>query len=445
MSRGFRPTPVSRRALLGGLLASGGLALSRPVFASNPDVVIIGAGTAGLAAARRLDARGLTWVMLEASGRIGGRAFTEETSLGVPFDQGASWIHQSNRNPLTAVAAEAGFTTFNDDDVGGSFYVGDRLATAAEDRQADVAWDGLIGAMSEAGRRRQDVSAASVSPRDLPWIQVSETWVGPMSMGRDLENISCVDWWNMADTAPNLIVKEGYGALVAHYGEGLPVSLNTKATQVRWGGPGVEVETDKGTISAKAAIITVSTGVLNAGSLRFDPPLPDWKQEAIAGMPMGLLAKIGLRLSPGDRYGLRPNGWLSYKVETREACYFVTWPWDQDTMIGFVGGKFAWDLTKAGSKAAIDFAVGELQKTLGAEATKRVIASVWTDWGANPLTLGAYASALPGQATARNKLALPVGERLYFAGEACAVALAQTVGGAYVTGQKAADAIASVT
>ncbi|MEO1190762.1 MAG: NAD(P)/FAD-dependent oxidoreductase [Pseudomonadota bacterium] len=437
--RSLHPT---RRGVLAGLTAASGLAVTRPAFASNPDVVIIGAGSAGLAAAHRLSEEGLTWVLLEAAGRIGGRAWTESASLGQPFDHGASWMLHANRNPFTRMAEEAGFTTYVDDAVPSQLYVGNRPATGAERRRESLAWDGMTKALSKAARLRQDVSAASLLPSDLPWIHVPEAWSGPISMGQDFDKVSVLDWWAMDDPTPNRVVKEGYGTLVARFGRDLPVSLKTAAKQVRWDGAGVEVETDRGSIRARACIVTVSTGVLGSGAIRFDPPLPLWKQEAIAGIPMGLLAKVGFGLSGSDRLGLNKDSWLSYYSETTEVCYFYCWPFGRSQMIGFLGGQLAWDLTKAGKAAAVDFALQELKALFGSEIEQRVEASVWTEWGANPLTQGAYATALPGQFKQRRALQRSVGDRLFFAGEACDVAWAQTVNGAYTTGVRSADAVA---
>ena len=180
--------------------------------------------------------------------------------------------------------------------------------------------------------------------------------------------------------------------------------------------------------------------MLGSGSIRFDPPLPDWKQEAIAAIPMGLLAKIPLQFK-GNRFGLPANSWLTYYTEAREACFFLCWPFGFDLMIGWVGGSFGWELTGAGTQVAIDFALQELRKMFGSEVDKHFIKGAFTQWGKDPWSLGAYASAQPGSAHQRAFLSKPVADKLFFAGEACAGGLAQTCGGAFLNGQALAKSM----
>ncbi|MBM3585334.1 MAG: FAD-dependent oxidoreductase [Alphaproteobacteria bacterium] len=432
---------LNRRALLGGLTA----VAARPTWAqslpTDPDVVIVGAGSAGLAAARTLLDLGRTVVVVEARSRIGGRAFTDTARFGVPFDHGCSWLHSADQNPYAPLARDWGFTLRNQDGADETVRVGASDADEAELGDYGRAWDGLQNALMGAGRDGQDVAAASVSPRDRPWIEVCEAWVGPMSMGMDLEDFSCLDWYQLDDTKPNDMVAEGFGTLVRRYGEGLPVVLEAPVARIAWGGSDVRVETPKGTLAAKACIVTVSTGVLGAGSIAFDPVLPVWKQEAIADVPMGLLAKIPLQFD-GARFGLAEDGWLTYHVVGREACYFLTWPFGYGLLVGFVGGGFGWELSAAGPDAAIDFARGELRKILGADVDKAFVQGDFTRWADDPYALGGYAAARPGRTSQRAKLGEPLDDRLFFAGEALAGAHAMTCGGANLSGQMVARDVA---
>ena len=442
----FSPTlrrlgPHSRRAFLGGLATTLALPAWAQVLPSNPDVVVVGAGAAGLAAARELIGRGLTVVVVEAQGRIGGRAWTESETFGLPFDRGCSWLHNADRNPFKDMADDWGYETLQHDDAEDRLFVGNRPASDEERARLARAGERLYRAIADAGRRGRDVSAASVSPRDMPWIEVAEAWMGPLEMAVDLEDLSCTDWWSLDDSEPNYLVKEGFGTLVARYGQGLPVQLGTPAEAIRWDGAGVTVETASGGIAGKACIVTVSTGVLGAGGIRFDPPLPDWKAEAISAVPMGLLAKIPLQFQ-GTRFDLPENGWLAYHVESREACYFLGWPFGTDLMIGFVGGDFAWDLTRVGTEAAVDFGLQELRKIFGSAVDTHFVKGSFTTWGADPWTLGGYANARPGKAHLRADLSKPVGDRVFFAGEACAGGLALTCGGAFLNGQAVARDVA---
>jgi len=429
----------------GGLSAAPFLTLPLAAAPSNPDVVVIGAGSAGLAAARRLMELGHFPVVLEAAGRIGGRAWTDSSTFDIPFDYGCSWITSGDRNPYTPLAEDWGFELYDHSNAGEALYAGDRLANARESQEYGAAWTAVSGALAEAGRKGVDVAASSVMPDGMPWQAVAETWIGPMDMSVDFKDLSTKDYWQGADTTPLLMIKQGFGALVERFASGLPVKLNTPATKVRWGGQGVAVDTPDGTITAKTCIVTVSTGVLRSGSLAFDPPLPPWKETAIDNLPMGLLTKVALQFD-GARFGLKPNDWLTYWVPNElpaEACYFLSWPFDSNLMIGFMGGDFGWEISAAGPDAAIDFALGELVKLLGSDVTKHFVKGVFTEWANDPLILGGYTAPRPGHAAERNALARPLADRVFFAGEAVAGAYVATCGGAFRSGERVADSVSA--
>jgi monoamine oxidase len=434
-------TSFGRRPVLSGLLWTAALPAWARSTPTNPDVVVVGAGSAGLAAARTLINAGRSVIVVEARDRIGGRAFTDTTAFGVPFDYGCSWTYSVKSQPYRQMANAWGYHLLREERVHEAVQVGDRDANEKELALYDKAWSRLDHALRRNGQAGRDISAGSVSPRHLPWIEVCEAWVGAMEMGMDLDDFSCLDWWQIDSTEPRSIA-EGFGTLVCQFGRAIPVKLKSPVSRIRWDGPGVAVETSIGSIAAKAVIVTVSTGVLGAEAIRFDPPLPVWKQEAIVKVPMGLLVKIPLQFQ-GTRFGLSSNGWLSYYAKTREVCYFQTWPFDHDLLIGFMGGRFAWDISAAGEAAAVDFALGELRKLLGSRIDRAFVKGALTQWASDPWSRGAYASARPGCTAQRTRLAEPIGERIYFAGEAVAGTFAQTCDGAFLSGQAVGSELAS--
>ncbi len=439
---------VDRRKFLAGLTASAALpALTLPTAArsmpSNPDVVIVGAGAAGLAAAHLLAQRGISFVVVEAKDWIGGRAFTETASFGVPFDHGASWIYQADHNPLTPIAHRAGFGLIPHDDAKERLYVGAAPATYYENATYQEAWYEVSTALRGIAHSGQDVAAASRLPVNLPWTNVVKTWLGPIEMGMEIEEFSAVDWWKLDLVTPSLLVCEGVGRVIASVGKDIPVQTSTPVTTIKWGGAeGVTVDTPAGTIQAKAVIVTVSTGVLAAESIHFDPPLPTNTLRAIDNLPMGLLAKVALQFDGSTRFGMRSNEWLSYTTDSSQLSYFLSWPCDTNMMVGFVGGRFAWDLTAAGERAAVDFALGEMRRIFGPEVDRSFVAGRFTGWGSDSNVRGAYAVAKPGGHAAREMLAKAHDDRLYFAGEALAGGMATTVGGAFVNGRQVADIVA---
>ncbi len=435
----------SRRAFLSGMAATAALPAWAQSVPTDPDVVVIGAGSAGLAAAHALIAEGLSVVIVEGANWIGGRAYTESEIFGVPFDHGCSWVMGPADLPYIEMAEDWGFTLQNHSGAGEAFFVGDRRATSAESRRYDEAWSLVDGAINRAGRSGNDVAASSVVPADLEFGGVVQTWMGPMDWAVDFTDLSTRDVSQYGPIGSYFMIREGFGALVARMGADLPVQLETPATGIDWSGGGVAVETPAGTIRARACIVTVSTGVLQAGSIRFTPDLPGWKQDAIDSLPMGLLAKVALQFD-GERFGLGANQWLTYRVPNEipaEACYFLTFPFGFDLMIGFIGGAFGWRMSAEGTHAAVDFALEEVVKLFGGRARDHFVKGHLTDWAGNPWTLGAYAAARPGRYDARAELARPIADRVFFAGEAVAIPYVQLCGGAYLNGEAVAREVAA--
>lgn len=418
-------------------LASGRAGADHP---AAPDVVIVGAGAAGIAAAHELRAAGVSYVQVEAADRTGGRAFTETSTFGAPYDHGAHWVQNTTRNPYFE-RAKSGDGRFYRAPERYDIYTGDRIATAAEAAAMWAAWDEVSSAIGKAGRQGRDVSPASVSPAGDPWSKTAWFGIGPWEMGKEMEDFSCVDWWNSADST-DWYFADGYGALVAAYAAGLPVSLNTPVTAIRWGGPGVEVETPRGTIHARAVILTVSTGVLAGGGIAFDPPLPVAKQEAIAAIPMGDYNHVTLQFAQ-DVFGMGEDGYLLHRVgDDMEGFGALTNASGTGLAYCDVGGSFARELEQAGTAAAVDFVLGKLRRLIGSDVDRHLLAASVTAWTSDPLVRGCYASARPGGYAMRAVLRRPVAGRLFFAGEACHEDMWATVGGADLSGRDTARAVA---
>ena len=206
----------------------------------------------------------------------------------------------------------------------------------------------------------------------------------------------------------------------------------------------MRVETPRGTLAAKACIVTVSVGVLAAGGITFDPPLPASHQAAIEGLPMGLRTKVALEVPGGERLGMEPGTVVRRRLgrSLEPVMSFHFWPHGAGHIAGFVGGPTAWDLARAGEGATKAFARQQLEKAIGVEAVAKIGAITVSPWGNDPLYRGAYTYALPGQAGARGMLGTPLDGRLVFAGEAvCTDGLAGTVGGSFLSGERAAGLV----
>jgi monoamine oxidase len=415
---------------------------------TDTDAIVVGAGVAGLAAAAELHRLGRRCIVLEADGRIGGRAHTIDFA-GSPLDLGASWLHAAERNPLAEMAQAEGERLLDSDNLRcRRVMIGDRSATPAELAARDAAAGRFEAVATARAGQPPDIALADAidSLRGDPWTATIETWEASMIAAADARDFSVVDWHRNALDGANLVVPGGLGAYVARR-LGPPagnVRTGRAVRRIAWDGP-VSVATDAGVLTAQACIVTVSTGVLASGAIAFDPPLPGPVQDALHGLPMGLLTKVALR-TDGDRLGLAESMSLSRRVEHagEPAISFFAWPFGANHVVGFIGGPPAWALAGVGAAGTIDFARTRLREMLGADAERHVTGGAVSTWGTDPNFLGAYAYARPGSAGARAVLGTPLaGGRLILAGEAVRTdGLAGTVGGAWLAGVEAARSAA---
>ncbi len=426
-----------------------------PATPTDTDVLVIGAGLAGLGAATALRERGLAAIVLEAADRIGGRAWTAypEQLGGVWFDMGAVWLHAAEHNPLVPIAQAAGDTLLRSDELRRKrTFIGTREATPAEYTDNDDAWERYEATADDLLRSLPDAPLAAVAdhrPGD-PWALTVEEFEGPVICVAEAEKFSLRDWRRNVLDGSNLVPRGGIGAFVARrLGAGLDIRLNMPVTRLRWNGPGGRVtgETPRGTLSARAAIVTVSTGVLAAGAIAFDPGLPAELQHCLEALPMGLAMKVALRATGPDRLDLPLHCSVDRQVTRRgdRLVPFQCWPHGRDYVQGWIGGAVAWDLARAGEAAAVDFALAQLRAIFGGRVDKLFSggAHLVTHWEADPFVRGAYSYVTVGNAGARGRLGQPLGDgHLLFAGEACHDGFAGTVAGAWLSGQQAAKTVA---
>jgi monoamine oxidase len=397
------------------------------------DVVIVGAGSSGLAAAKTLRAAGLSFKVLEAMDRIGGRAWTSDRHFGVPFDIGCAWLHAADRNPYFPEAEASGWTLHHHDMNLDHLYFGRHKATP-DHILAMGAADRLLSERMEGWAGDDRVSSLLAEGHAS---RAAATFAGPMDFGADPDEMSVVDFHAAADLDPNYFTREGFGALVALYGQDVPVELATPVRRILWDVPGVAVETDRGTIRARAAIVTASPAVLAFEEIAFRPELPDRVCEAFFDLPMGMLTKIPIEIK-GTRLGLSPFDDLLIERHALHDIYFLCFPFDSDLMVGFVGGDFGWEMSAAGEAAGIDFVTDRLCGIFGSDLRKHVGRAMMTNWGGERFVRGAYAAARPGRSAARAILAEPIADRIFFAGEHLAGPLIQTCGGARLSGEAVA-------
>ncbi len=408
---------------------------------SDVDLIIVGAGAAGIGAAKQARAKGLTFKVLEASHRIGGRAYTEYIGpKRQPFDLGCHWMHSASLNPMVKIADEFGFS-YSKDGFGRLLIVAH--GEESEDRSG---WDAfyakaheLIAAAVADGR---EAPVIDLVPRDDPWTR-SFDYIFSLHTSFDPDQVSAADLEAYNDTDENWPLREGYGELIAKFGADVPVELNVQATQIDWSGTGIRVETPKGTVVGKAAVITVSTGVLGAGDILFDPVLPDDKLGAIQHLPLGSHNRIALVFDAPVFGDEAPSGLAVLPEDENDVqMSFQLNPFGYDYAVGFTGGRYSDWLENAGENAAVEIAMEKLKRAFGNDIAKHLVASTVTAWRGDPWVRGAYSAAEPGHADKRDVLREPLADRLFFAGEATHASFYSTCHGAYLSGIDAVGAAA---
>jgi len=439
--------PVTPRSLLTrrSLLAGAGAALALPPIAhaqsaSEADVLIVGAGAAGLAAARECQRLRKSFILVEARDRIGGRVFTD-ASLGHPFDAGARYIHWAERNPWTRPARELGVATRVDISSPGGFqfYANGKTVSESDRSLRRQAFATLSRLLDEDAASVSDISLLDeVASRGDAFTEAAGG-LARMALGEEPERVSARDYARLW-SGDDLVVPEGYGTLVQAYGAGLPVRLSTAVTAIRWDRQGIAAETRDGAMRANAAIITLPPTVLASGAIRFSPELPGETRDALAGLGAGALTKIGLKFD-GARFDLPPDSDIFEMEGPGETFDFECWTFGREIVVANFGGDHARRVTAEGDAAAIAATLDAFVRVVGSRARTSFQAGSVHAWHRDPLSLGCYSHCLPGHADARAKLAEPMAERIFFAGEATAgedFGAAMTAGGAFLAGQAAA-------
>lgn len=413
------------------------------------DILIIGAGAAGIAAARGALAAGCSVRVLEARGRVGGRALTD-TSLGAPFDLGATWLHAAERNPLVPLARSLGVALADSDRARREItFIGARRATDEEVAAYDAAWAAFEAAIAaRAAAPGPDIPASHAAPRGGAWDATVAAWQGDVIAAWPLTAMSLHDFGANLLTGGNLLPAGGLGALVARLAEGLPVTLGAPVARLRWGGRQAVAEGPFGTVAARAVICTIPTSLLAGTAIRFDPPLPQPVQQAAHDLPLGAAIKVGLRAAGEGRLGLPAHASTDRMIAPEQALIPITfWPQGQPIASAWIGGPLAAEVEREGAGAAEALVLAEIATRLGAEApfAFRPGAAV-SAWRSDPFARGVYSHARVGAAGARAVLAAPLaGGRLCFAGEACHPTLAGTVGGAWLSGEAALQHVLAAT
>ncbi|MCK6567422.1 MAG: FAD-dependent oxidoreductase [Anaerolineales bacterium] len=423
-------------------------------LSTSADVLALGAGIAGLAVARALTERGRTVIVLEARNRIGGRLWTD-SSLGLPLDLGASWIHGVEGNPIAELAKEFGVKTMPTDGKNAIEFAADgselpegefeRMEALFEDIYEEVAemQDSTDDDMPLQAVFDQVIASRRLSDEDLRRLNYYIHLVTALEYGADAKDLS-LWWWDQDEEfgGEEAIFPGGYNQISDGLAKGLDIRLGEIVKIVRYGKDGVEVETSAGNFVADKVVVTFPLGVLKQASVKFEPPLPESKQEAIRRLGMGVLNKVYLKFPEafwgedletisyvGERLGEWCD-WLSFAPFTGEPV-----------LMAFHGGDRGFALEDLGDNEIVAGAMQTLRVMFGDDIPDPE-SFIITRWGKDPFSFGAYSHIPPfASGDDYDALAEPVDDVLFFAGEATSREYPGTVHGAYLSGIRAAGEI----
>lgn len=452
---------LTRRALLSGLAGAAAGALvsacargtGGPDGGGGTDVIVIGAGVSGLAAARHLADHGRTVTVLEGRDRIGGRIWTDTSWPGVPMDLGASWIHGIEGNPIHRIAREIDARTVVTDPDSITYYMpGGGPATATE-ATALQRWEGRI---SEALRGYQDDSDTDSSIRTVVRAALGPERLSDGDRAMVHYNLNEIEQEYAGSTADlsalffdsddpldgdDVAFPDGYGAITGHLGAGLQIRTGHTVTAVDWNTSGATVSTERGEFSAGAVVVTLPLGVLQSGAVAFAAGLPAAKGAAIRRLGVGVLNKCFLRFP--ERFWADTD-WLGHVA--RADGQWTQWINMErisgaPVLLGFNAAEFGRAIEGWSDTRIVESAMSALRTMYGRRVPDPVAHRI-TRWASDGYALGSYSfNKVGSDPDMRDDLATAIDRRIFFAGEATDRGSFATVHGAYQSGLRAARAI----
>lgn len=421
-------------------------------------MLVVGAGIAGLAAARDLVAAERSVIVLESRERIGGRIWTDRAWGGPPIDLGASWIHGPKGNPIAALAKDLGVSTKETDweaaritdekgrvlTDGAKERIAARLEKVLRRIEADEGddEDGPLEAAIERAAAKLGLDAEA--RLELAWAAATTL---EHEFAGDLSRLSRRHFdEGRADRGGDLLFPGGYDAITDTLAKGLDVRLGHAVTHVGHGDDGVTAQAQGRTFRAQRIVVTLPLGVLKAGGVTFEPALPAPTRRAIERIGVGLLDKVYLRFSePFWPKDVQVLGAVTARRGDFAAAVVVHQTKGDHVLLCLNAGAFAEGLAARSDDAIVAAAVARMRTMFGAGVPLPTATRI-TRWGRDPHARGAYSHMAPGATPAdRDALGEPVSARLFLAGEAVSRDHPASVRGAFESGKRAAARVLAHT
>ncbi|MGO9451743.1 MAG: flavin monoamine oxidase family protein [Candidatus Binataceae bacterium] len=453
----MRPFTYSRRDFIRGALSAttllaagcGGGSSGGSSPGNGPfDVAIVGAGLAGLTAANALVAAGKKVVVLEARGRIGGRAFTDNNFV-VPADLGPQFFHHSLVNPLVEIANSRGFQTVPDV-FARELYTGSIQVDPATNPDAITAFaqfTAMLNAADNAGasiaageQADESVATAVGSLAGQPWYNWSSNLIAG-NRGVAMTALSTLDYYDITfltltpigvGTGEDTLVPKGIGNFVAGFGAKMPIKTSTPVTAIDYSGNSVKLTTSAGVVKAKTAIVTIPIALLAAGKISFTPALPAPTLAAIGKFTAGVFEKVWIQYS-GPVFGdVEPNTFVSQLADTPGAGIVICNYLGENVALILLLDPIARELeAMGGTSALVNYSIEAVNAAFPDATPSSVVATTVNAWGIDPWALGSFSEALPGGVPGRVSLATPINNRIFLAGDAYSLNAGGSLLGAY--------------
>jgi monoamine oxidase len=429
------------------LPVSGSLLGCRKPDGKGKKVLIVGAGIAGLAAAKALKEAKYDVTVIEAQEKVGGRLRTDRT-LGVPFDEGASWIHGPKHNPITNLAYNAGASNYLTDDE--SLIIYDQNGKAYNDDHVEKEYKNYEQALKKVESSGSITKSFQETfnglypdkANDPLWLYMLSSYL-EFDTGSDISELSSHQFDDdEVFKGKDVIITNGYDTVANYLAKGIRTQLNEKVTAVKYAGSDIRVETVNANYTADYVIVTVPLGVLKAGVIAFDPVLPQHKQNAINQIKMSAVNKFLLIFS--TRFWDKNIQYIGYTPTLKgKFNYFVNVSkfLSGNALMTFAFGNYG-KLTETLTDAEIIQEIMTHLKAIYGNSIPNPTHLLRTRWSSNPHTFGSYSFATAGSDTsAFDVLAQDIDKKLFFAGEHTSKAYRGTVHGAYLSGIREATKI----
>jgi monoamine oxidase len=429
---------------------------------NQAEVIVIGAGAAGLAAAKAIQAEGKKVIVLEARNRLGGRVWSNRIWPDVTLDMGASWIHGIDGNPLTVLAKSYQLKTVpTDADALALHNTDGKLLSDNEMVEIEALFEKVAKQLDTLRQQyeaedKDDISLQAALDIVLPKMKLSPTELIQLNyaVNATIEHEYAADvaklslyYWDADDSdfsGGDVLFPNGYDQIFQNLAAELDVRLEHIVSEITYNDAGVKVTTSQGEFTAEQAVITLPVGVLKKGTVKFSPPLPEAKQTAINHLGMGVLNKVYLRFT--EIFWEEEADWLGYiSANKGEWSEFVNIAKavQQPILLCFNAGEYGAKIEAFSDEQIVAAAMQTLRTMYGAQIPDPT-AWLITRWISDPFADGSYSyRAVDATSDDHDALAAPVANRLFFAGEATSRDNSATVHGAYLSGLQAAKQLLS--